>query len=84
MIILVSDQNGKQRISKTNALGQLADVWGVTAADEATEGITFPCIRKWRLAITVTHTMYWQFARGTSRAQTRTLSMIRFRACGGD
>ncbi len=39
--VLVTDQAGKQRISKTNALGQLTDVWEITAADSATEGITF-------------------------------------------
>ena len=38
---LVTDQAGKQRISKTNALGQLINVWEVTAADSNTEAITF-------------------------------------------
>lgn len=39
---LVTDQAGKQRISRTNTLGQLKDVWEVTAADTATEAISFP------------------------------------------
>ena len=38
---LVTDQAGKQRISKTNALGQLKDIWEVTASDANTEAITF-------------------------------------------
>lgn len=38
---LVTDQAGKQRIRKTNALGQLKDVWEVTASDANTEAITF-------------------------------------------
>ncbi|MGB7201021.1 MAG: RHS repeat-associated core domain-containing protein [Pyrinomonadaceae bacterium] len=38
---LVTDQAGKQRISRTNALGQLKDVWEVTASDANTEPITF-------------------------------------------
>ncbi len=39
---LVEDQAGKKRISKTNALGQLSDVWEITASDSATESVTFP------------------------------------------
>ena len=39
---LVADQGGKQRISRTNALGQLKELWEVTAADSATEAISFP------------------------------------------
>jgi RHS repeat-associated protein len=38
---LVTDQSGKQRISKTNALGQLLNVWEVKDADADTEGIAF-------------------------------------------
>ena len=41
--VLVTDQAGKQRISKTNALGQLKDVWEImSASDSATESVTFP------------------------------------------
>jgi len=40
--VLVKDQTGKERLAKTNALGQLNDVWEVTAADSATEAISFP------------------------------------------
>ena len=40
--VLVTDQSGKQRISKSNALGQVKDVWEVTAADSSTESIAFP------------------------------------------
>ena len=39
---LVTDQAGKQRISRTNALGQLKDVWEITASDSATESVSFP------------------------------------------
>ncbi len=39
---LVEDQAGKKRISKTNALGQLKEVWEITASDSATESVTFP------------------------------------------
>jgi RHS repeat-associated protein len=40
--VLVTDQTGKQRISKTNALDQLTDLWEVRSADGATESISFP------------------------------------------
>jgi RHS repeat-associated protein len=39
---LVTDQVGKQRISKTSVLGWLTDVWEVTGSDSATDSITFP------------------------------------------
>ncbi|MGI8641620.1 MAG: hypothetical protein ACR2MG_16950, partial [Pyrinomonadaceae bacterium] len=39
---LVTDQTGKQRISRTNALGQLINVWEVTASDSATGTVSFP------------------------------------------
>lgn len=39
---LVTDQAGKQRISKTNALGQLTDVWEVKASDSQTTAVSFP------------------------------------------
>ncbi len=39
---LVTDQAGKQRISRTNSLGQLSDVWEVTVPDPATEPVSFP------------------------------------------
>ncbi len=38
---LVTDQTGKQRISKTNALGQLLNVWEVKESDADTEAIAF-------------------------------------------
>ena len=40
--ILISDQAGKKRINKNDALGRLKDVWEITAADSATESVTFP------------------------------------------
>ncbi|MEK6334072.1 MAG: LamG-like jellyroll fold domain-containing protein [Acidobacteriota bacterium] len=40
--VLVKDQAGKERMSQTNALGQLSDVWEITAGDDATESISFP------------------------------------------
>jgi RHS repeat-associated protein len=40
--VLVKDQASKERMSQTNALGQLKDVWEVTAADSWTEDISFP------------------------------------------
>ncbi|MGD9631121.1 MAG: hypothetical protein AB7V18_17935 [Pyrinomonadaceae bacterium] len=40
---LVTDQAGKKRISKTNALGQLKEVWEILAAGETgSESISFP------------------------------------------
>lgn len=40
---LVTDQAGKSRISKTNALGQLKEVWEILATSETgSESITFP------------------------------------------
>ncbi len=40
---LVTDQAGKQRISKTNALGQLKEVWEILAASEpGSESVAFP------------------------------------------
>ena len=40
---LVMDQAGKSRISRTNALGQLKEVWEILAASETgSESITFP------------------------------------------
>jgi RHS repeat-associated protein len=39
---LVTDQAGKQRISRTNALGQLKDIWEVTPSDASTVAVTFP------------------------------------------
>jgi RHS repeat-associated protein len=38
---LVTDQAGKRRISKTNALGQLINVWEVKESDADTEAISF-------------------------------------------
>jgi RHS repeat-associated protein len=38
---LVTDQAGKRRISKANALGQLTDVWEITGQDQWTEAVTF-------------------------------------------
>jgi len=40
---LVTDQAGKQRISKSNALGQMTDVWEIMASSDAsTVSVTFP------------------------------------------
>jgi RHS repeat-associated protein len=39
---LVKDQAGKERMSETNALGQLSYVWEITPTDNSTESITFP------------------------------------------
>ncbi|HRJ90510.1 MAG TPA: hypothetical protein PLX39_17670, partial [Pyrinomonadaceae bacterium] len=40
---LVTDQAGKRRISKTNALGQLKEVWEILAASETgSESVAFP------------------------------------------
>jgi RHS repeat-associated protein len=41
--VLVTDQAGKQRLSQTNALGQLTDVWEIRAAEAGvTESVSFP------------------------------------------
>ena len=45
--VLVADQNSsdalrKKRISQTDALGRVKEVWEITAADSATEAVSFP------------------------------------------
>ena len=42
--VLVKDQAGKQRISKSDGLGRLTDVWEIRTADTVTgtEAVTFP------------------------------------------
>jgi YD repeat-containing protein len=39
--VMVTDQAGEKRISRTDALGRLADVWEVTASDASTVAVTF-------------------------------------------
>lgn len=39
---LVTDPGGKKRISNSNALGDLTDVWEITASDSSTVSVTFP------------------------------------------
>lgn len=39
--VLVTDQAGRKRVSDTNALGQLTDVWEIKPADSATVAIQF-------------------------------------------
>jgi RHS repeat-associated protein len=39
---LEADPTGKKRISKMDASGRLTDIWEVTAADGATESVSFP------------------------------------------
>jgi RHS repeat-associated protein len=39
--VMVTDQAGKKRLSRTNALGQLTDVWEITSAQDA-EAVSFP------------------------------------------
>jgi RHS repeat-associated protein len=41
-LVLVTDQDRKQRISRTDALGRLTDVWEIKSTDSATEAVTFP------------------------------------------
>jgi RHS repeat-associated protein len=40
--VLVTEQNQRQRISKTDALDRLLEVWEVTPSDNATEPVSFP------------------------------------------
>ena len=40
--VLVKDEAGKQRITQTDGLGHVRDVWEITAADQWTESVTFP------------------------------------------
>jgi RHS repeat-associated protein len=40
--VLVKNQAGKERMSQTNALGQLKELWEITSADSWTEDISFP------------------------------------------
>lgn len=39
---LAKDQAGKERLTQTDALGRLNEVWEITPADDATEAVTFP------------------------------------------
>jgi RHS repeat-associated protein len=39
---LITDQAGKQIIKRVNALGQIKEVWEITAQDQWTESVTFP------------------------------------------
>ncbi len=39
---LVIDQAGKKRISKSNALGQLTDIWEIKPSDSSTVAVSFP------------------------------------------
>ncbi|HEX7317073.1 MAG TPA: RHS repeat-associated core domain-containing protein [Pyrinomonadaceae bacterium] len=39
--VLLTDQAGKQRLSQSNALGQLTDVWEIRPADASTVAVTF-------------------------------------------
>ncbi len=41
-LTLVTDQKGRKRLSQTNALGQLTNIWEITSADGATETVSFP------------------------------------------
>jgi RHS repeat-associated protein len=50
-----SDQLRKKRISKTDALGRLKDLWEITAADGATESVSFP---SWPSVTAGYHTSY--------------------------
>jgi RHS repeat-associated protein len=40
--VLVTDQAGKKRLSQSDGLGRLLTVWEVTAADSASEALSFP------------------------------------------
>lgn len=40
--VLVTDQAGRQRLSRTDALGRLTDVWEIKSADAATTAVSFP------------------------------------------
>lgn len=39
---LLTDQAGRQRVTRVDALGQVRDVWEVKPADDATESVSFP------------------------------------------
>lgn len=40
--VLVADQTARKRISVTDGLGRMKEVWEVTATDSATESVSFP------------------------------------------
>jgi RHS repeat-associated protein len=40
--VLVADQTNRKRLSVTDGLGRLREVWEITAADPATEPVSFP------------------------------------------
>jgi RHS repeat-associated protein len=39
---LLTEQAGKQRVTRVDALGQVRDVWEIKSADAATEAVSFP------------------------------------------
>jgi RHS repeat-associated protein len=55
---LVTDQAGRRRLSTTDALGHLTDVWEVTSEDEATEAISFPVPQGFPAVSAGYHTYY--------------------------
>lgn len=40
--VMVTDQGGRQRVSTSNPLGQITDVWEIKGADQWTEAVSFP------------------------------------------
>ncbi len=41
---MLTDQAGKRKVSRTNALGQITDVWEITPADSATVAVSFSAL----------------------------------------
>ena len=39
---LVTDQSGRQRITRTDALGRISEAWEIRSSDDATEPVSFP------------------------------------------
>ncbi|MDQ3745360.1 MAG: RHS repeat protein, partial [Acidobacteriota bacterium] len=64
--VLVTDQAGKQRMSRSDALGRLTDVWEVTPADPSTETVTFQGVN-----YTGYHTPYGYDVLGNLRTVTQ-------------
>ncbi len=64
--VLVTDQAGKQRMSRSDALGRLTDVWEVTPADPSTETVVFQGVN-----YTGYHTVYGYDVLGNLRTVTQ-------------
>lgn len=65
--VLVTDQQNRQRLSQTDALGRLTDVWEIKSSDDATEPVSFPTTPDIPTVSAGYHTSYFYDALGNLR-----------------